>query len=259
MENSNTVENSNTLTVKEQVDRLRRKNRSIRDIAKALGVTKYTVEKTLKELESDSVRDSLQTLDSDAVSEPRTLPPVAQTAQPEGQKPQQTGDETLLQAALDGDFPQEKRQDTTRTSDKEPKKTFFQGVFPFMMRYTQYLKTLQRDVSQQRIVWLHSINSKHLKQIDEFSLRAQALCKQHGAQYDNLLLSEVLRASESYLKDAAQTAPVQDTFGFKWLKFPANPDLVNLCKSAQLSDFFLETHSSCLPTEQAEAMAKEGD
>lgn len=253
------MDNPTIQDVKEQVTQLRQENRSIREIARMLGVTKYTVEKTLKELESDALLALRQTRQAEARTSQQVLVQTGRTEQQTGNGGLQTGQfvcnsvaqtgqffykssyQPLSQAVLAACFTPETPLQQAESTEKAVKKRFFAGVSPFMLRYRKFLRQLQQKAREERVVWLSSIQKRNPQQVDELRVEAQALCQRHEVVYEKLLVSEVLDGVERYLERVLQTAPFQpNVLGLKCLKLSFDAELEALCRRAETADFFLE-------------------
>lgn len=228
--------------IKEKIELLRNEGLSIRQIAKKQNVSKYTVEKIVKELQKDSLSKLQQTIEEDR-----------QTHQPFEGKTGQTG-VNLLQngnqtVQTNGNLQLNGYNDSTElqlkgqlNTEEEPLNkqidAYFPGIYGFMTSYRVYLRALLQVTYKQRNVWQHVLQNKYLKQLADLKKRAELLSTKYGQQYNGLLLSDVFNTIESYLHSAPVVTTVISGITFKSIKLPLDIQLLDLCERALKSDFF---------------------
>ncbi|MCX2741991.1 MarR family transcriptional regulator [Pontibacter anaerobius] len=242
----------NKESIAAQVQRLRQENASIRDIAKRLGVSKYTVEKTLKELEAARLQtiylamteDSVLPKTDTAMTVSQTAGKVDQVSSDINNKARYSGGNLLLSrvdALLNGASTEEKE---SGIAEKQLYSTYFFDVMMFLSEYRKLMVLLQRDVGQGRNVWLHVVNGKYLKELARLQQEASRLCQRDTREYSRTQLADVLIACEAYLKKVLLTPEARGSMiGLSWVRLPKDERILALCKiTFRAEDPFVYTH-----------------
>ncbi|RIJ42667.1 MarR family transcriptional regulator [Pontibacter oryzae] len=235
-----------------QVQRLRMAGASIRDIVRTLGVSKYTVEKTLKELEAMRLQtihlavseDSVSTATDTAMTVAQTATDADQTSPDSSQNEQQTGSNTLLSrvdALLNGASTEEIEP---QKAEKQLNSTYSFDVMQLLSDYKKLMVLLLRDVSQGRNVWLNVVNNKYLKELARLQEEARHLCQRDDREYERLQLIQVLIACEAYLRNVLLTPEAHGSmFGLHWVMLPKNERILALCRTKfSAENLFTYTH-----------------
>jgi len=255
------MEKSEAQSVKERVRPLREQGQSIRQITRELGVTKYAVEKAVRELEEDCDRAYFEALSSSnqtphqpaehhwqtaRLTSPDTadlLQDTAEKASDADQTLQQTGQNWqqncgigAYQAAIASEFLQ---PNTAVNTVKARESRYFDGVYTFMVEYRSFTRELQRLMQQERRIWAHTLRVNQVRQLEKLQAQARRHCLEQGLMYSELQLSEVLADCGAYLSGILTTVKVNPAlYGMDAVRLTHDEALAERCRQAQQADFF---------------------
>ena len=90
---------------------------------------------------------------------------------------------------------------------------------------------LQRDVSQERKVWLHVVNEMYLKELARLQQEAWRLSRRDDREYERMQLTQVLEACEAYLRNVLLTPEAHGSIlTLRWVTLPKDEQILALCR-----------------------------
>jgi transcriptional regulator with XRE-family HTH domain len=225
--------------ISQEISRLRLEGWSIRDIAKQLGVTKYTVEKALK----DDCPDSYQTDAPKSQTIHQTADQTHQTSFQTADNPclvaEQTA-QTLGDAMNQTPFEESDTEDDLQNNEEDaPEPEYFMGVYGFMLNFRLLMNDIKTLLRTKRELWVHELYELRIKQVEELQVRAKHHCWEHDVEYEMIYVSKVLDACESYLLKVANSPIIYiSTLGWKKLKCHEDDKLMDLLNQVDRQNFF---------------------